>query len=136
MHDPSADLLHDLLAATTATGAAAFALFVTGRVVAVSTTALVVTAASPLVAEGEGTTEDAVVPVTELVMRDADVTAAVTAAVTVTVTVVIVAAPAEGRAVRTFGIQRLVCSRLDGKVLRPVVQPGLSVALERRAKSG
>ncbi|MEV5704383.1 hypothetical protein [Actinoallomurus sp. NPDC052274] len=134
MHDPSADLLHDLLAAATAAGAAASAFFLTGRVVAVSTTALVVTATSPLVPEGEGATDDAVVPVTELVLRDADV--AVTAAVTVTVTVVIVAAPAEGRAVRTFGLQRLVGPRLDGKVLRPVVQPRLSIALERRAKSG
>jgi hypothetical protein len=124
-------------------GAAAGFVLVSADAVTVSTV-LPLTARVP---EGEGT--GAAVDPAAVVVAVAEAAAVVTVAVvlvevaiTIAVTVVIaivitVTVPADqGHAVRALRDQCLVGRRVDGNVLRPVMQPRVSTGLGRRPQSG
>ncbi|MFL6052792.1 MAG: hypothetical protein ACJ72W_07745 [Actinoallomurus sp.] len=127
MHDPPADLLHDLLLATaTATAAALGAL-----IIIFAAAALATALATALVPEREGQNV-AVVAVAGDAAVLCDVGTAVVAA-TVAVTVTVTVAAAVAAAIVVPADQR---PGVNGHVLRPLVQPRMSVGLERGPQSG
>ncbi|MCO6008710.1 hypothetical protein NE236_27420 [Actinoallomurus purpureus] len=95
------------------------------------------------VPEGEGTeavvaavAEAAAVATVAVVLAEIAVTIAVTVVIAITIAVTVTVPADQGHAVRALRDQCLVGRRVDGDVLRPVMQPRVSTGLGRRPQSG